>query len=474
MTSPVHKSDLFESLPAPWPEDLLPAIRSEVAASHRKLVVLDDDPTGTQTVHGVPVLTTWRHEELVGEFNNDLPCFYILTNTRAFPAAEAERINEEIARSLIDAAAQSSASHDFVVLSRGDSTLRGHFPVETDALGRTLNRGGAKVPPVLLVPYFEAGGRYTVNDVHYVAEDDVLIPASETPFAKDAAFGYRNSNLREWVEEKTGGRVKAADLTSISIHDLRVAGPDVVLGKLLSVSAGGVCIANAAAPRDLEVLAWAAIKAENSGSRPMYRTAAGFVAARLGLAAKALWRPGHQDSAETNGGLIIVGSHVAKTTCQLESLLASRNVERVEVSVETILDEEERGMVLRHAVEQANAGISAGRDVVVFTSRALVTGSGAEESLAIGKRISEALVELLSRIEARPRYLIAKGGITSSDLATHALDVKRAMVLGQILPGVPVWELGAESKFPGLPYVVFPGNVGGPDWLAEAADRFNP
>ena len=129
-------------------------------------------------------------------------------------------------------------------------------------------------------------------------------------------------------------------------------------------------------------------------------------------------------------------------------------------------------MVLCRVVEQANAGIRAGRDVVVFTSRPQVIGNGAEASLAIGSQVSAALVELLRAIEVQPRYLIAKGGITASDLATHGLGVKRAMVLGQILPGVPVWELGAETKFPGLPYVVFPGNVGWPEALAAAVNKF--
>jgi uncharacterized protein YgbK (DUF1537 family) len=177
--------------------------------------------------------------------------------------------------------------------------------------------------------------------------------------------------------------------------------------------------------------------------------------------------------AGVRGGHIIVGSYVPKTTTQLESLLARSDVERVEISVEEILDAARRATVLRRAVEQANAGIRDGRDVVVFTSRKLVTGNGAEASLAIGNQVSEALVELLQRIEARPRYLIAKGGVTSSDLATRGLGVKRAMVLGQILPGIPVWELGAETKFPGLPYVVFPGNVGGPEALTEAVNQFN-
>jgi len=494
MSGGVNKAELFASLPPVWPEDLLPRIREGVAKSRRKVVVLDDDPTGTQTVYDVPVLTTWQPEELAREFANDLPCFYLLTNTRAFPPAEAVRINQEIARNLTKAAMRSAGRNDFVVVSRSDSTLHGHFPAETDALGRTLMGGGTQKPPVLLVPYFEAGGRYTVKDVHYVAEGEELVPAAETPFARDAAFGYRHSNLCAWVEEKTGGTVRAAEVRSISLDDLRVAGPDAVKAQLLSLREGEVCIANAAAPRDLEVLAWAALQAESAGSRVLYRTAASFVAARLGLAPRELWQPimvgrvaprapqsqvelgAHGVTRPTNGtgGLTIVGSYVPKTTTQLERLLVRGAVERVEIPVEKILDAPQRGMLLRHAVEQANAGIRAGRDVVVFTSRTLVTGHGAEASLAIGHQVSEALVELLRGIEAQPRYLIAKGGITSSDLATRGLGVKRTMVMGQILPRIPVWELGAETKFPGLPYVVFPGNVGGPDALADAVNKFHP
>lgn len=472
MISSVSKSGLFASLPAPWPEDLSSSVRAGVASSRRKLVVLDDDPTGTQTVYGVPVLTTWGTGELKREFANDAPCFYLLTNTRAIPAVEAARINREIARNLAAAAAE-SGGHDFVVVSRSDSTLRGHFPVETDALGQALT-GGARTPPVLLVPYFDAGGRYTVNNIHYVAEGDTLVPAAGTPFARDTAFGYRNSDLCEWVEEKTGGRIKAADVRCITLDDLRVAGPDAVTSKLLALRDGDVCIANAAAPRDLDVLAWAALQAENAGSRMIYRTAASFVAARLGLLPRELWRPDRRVQSERNGGLVIVGSHVPKTTLQLESLLATGSAEGVGISVECILDPSRRRAVLEQATKRIDATIRTGRNVVAFTSRDLVTGTGADENLAIGSRVSEALVELLKGVVSTPRFLIAKGGITSSDLATRGLGVKRSLVLGQILPGVPVWELGVETRFPGLPYVVFPGNVGGPDALAEASSLFNP
>ena len=39
--------------------------------------------------------------------------------------------------------------------------------------------------------------------------------------------------------------------------------------------------------------------------------------------------------------------------------------------------------------------------------------------------------------------------------------------MGQIQPGIPVWKLGPESRFPGLPYIIFPGNVGSDDTLKK-------
>jgi uncharacterized protein YgbK (DUF1537 family) len=237
--------------------------------------------------------------------------------------------------------------------------LRGHYPLETDVLAEELGPFAATI----LIPYFEAGGRYTVGDVHYVAEGDALVPAAETPFARDAAFGYRSSNLRDYIEEKT--------------------------------------------------------------------------------------------------------------TAQVDALLTNPELERVEICVADILQPECKAAELMRVVGQTNQSLAAGRDVVVLTSRQLITGQNAAGSLDIGAKVSDALVEVVRRLEVRPRYLIAKGGITSSDLATRGLGVKRARVLGQILPGVPVWELGSETKFPGLPYVVFPGNVGGPEALLDAVQKLN-
>ena len=465
-TQPMPKEALLASLPRPWPESLLPTIQQQLAAGQRSLIVLDDDPTGTQTVYDLPVLTEWTVATLRAELALGTPTFYLLTNSRSLPLPAAQELNAEIGRNLL--AAAQATGRDFAVVSRSDSTLRGHYPGETDALTAAL---GQQVDATLIIPFFLEGGRFTINDVHYVAEGDQLVPAAATPFARDAAFGYHNSDLRAWVEEKTAGRVAAAAVASITIDDVRLGGPDAVAQKLLNLPTGAVCIVNCAGTRDMEVFVSGLLKAEAAGRHFLYRTAATFVQVRAGLAPRALLTAADLNLPTTGGGLIVVGSYVPKSTTQLNALLAQPDLVQVEVNVDALLDDgQQAGEVARTIAVTTNA-LQRGQDVVVYTSRRLITGADAVSSLAIGQRVSASLVALVQGLGVRPRYLIAKGGITSSDLATKALGVKRALVRGQILPGIPLWEVGVESRYPGLVYVVFPGNVGGDDALVQARQK---
>ncbi|MGH7944103.1 MAG: four-carbon acid sugar kinase family protein [Opitutaceae bacterium] len=451
------------ALPPIAPGNPREAIRAAVAANPRhKIVVLDDDPTGTQTVHDIPVLTTWAAGTLASEFAGPFPCFYILTNSRSLAPAAARAVNLEIARNLKSAA----GGREFTIISRSDSTLRGYFPLETDALEDGLGPFDATI----LIPYFEAGKRYTIGDVHYVGEGDTLVPAADTPFARDASFGYSKSNLREWVEEKTAGRVRADNVASISIEELR--DPDgrateKVVARLMELPRGAVCVVNACHSHDMLQFAAAALRVESAGRRLLFRTAAEFVMARIGLEPRPLLTAAELQIPREGGGLIIAGSYVPKTTQQLERLFALGRVQRIELSVDAMLAPERGAAEIARVQQEVHTALSAGHDVAVFTSRVLVTGSSSELSLEIGTHVSSALVSLVRTLAVRPRYLVAKGGITSSDLATRGLGLKRAMVQGQLLPGVPVWRAGDETLFPGLCYVVFPGNVGGPDALVE-------
>ncbi len=440
------------ALPPEYPNPLLDTIRSAFIKSDKTIVVLDDDPTGTQTSYAATVITSWRPEEIKAELDKKPSVLFILTNSRSLPEQEAILLSRDIGQNLNIAVKESG--REIVVISRSDSTLRGHFPAEVDALAETLGMGYAIR---VLVPAFIEGGRYTIGDVHYLAENRQLIPVSDTSFARDKVFGYKNANLKNWVEEKTKGSIKAAEVISVSLEDIRIEGPEKVAGIFMSCKEGKVVIINAAGYRDLEVVALASILAEQNGKTILFRSSATFVPIRAGMESGVPFKPSNPHQAKGSGSLIMVGSYVPKTTQQLNELLAEKTHNSIEVNVVAVLNEKERAETI---IEQINQWLAADEKVLVFTSRTLQEGHDDESNLRINARISDFLVSIIKGITVRPRYILAKGGITSSDLASKGLDVKSAKILGPVIPGVPVWQLGAESRFPGMYYIVFPGNVG--------------
>jgi uncharacterized protein YgbK (DUF1537 family) len=460
------KDYTLASLPPEWPQALMPDIRICLNVKAKKVVVLDDDPTGTQTVHGIHVLTEWPVPSLASELSSDAPAFYILTNSRSLGLDDAQAMHREIGANLKAAAGQVGVEME--VVSRSDSTLRGHFPGETDVLAQAL---GLESPPYLIIPFFLEGGRYTIGNIHYAAEGDVLVPAAQTSYAQDAVFGYAHSDLREWVEEKTGRRIPVHKVACIPLEILRRGEAGEVTRILTSLEPGSACIVNAASYRDMEVFVIGLLAAEAQGSVFLPRTAASFVRVRAGISPQPLLEYKDLTVGNTHGGLFIVGSYVPKTTAQVQRLYKETSSERIEVNVEHLLDEETGPTQIQAAVESADGHLAAGRDVVVFTSRDLVKGADLQSNLQIGRRVSDSLIAIVRGIRHQPRYLVAKGGITSSDIATKGLEVQRALVMGQVLPGVPVWRLGEESRYPGMPYIVFPGNVGELDALVQIQKR---
>ena len=458
--------ETLAGLPPEWPEDPAPTIRAAIAGRGEKAVVIDDDPMGTQSVANVALLAEWPVPAIVDELRNGLRGVFLLTNSRSMPLGEAVDTVSRAGRNLRDALARAGESP--VVISRIDSTLRGHYPAEADALAEVFGRESALQ---VVVPFFFQGGRYTIDDVHYLAQGDRLTPVGRTEFARDAAFGYRSSNVREWVEEKTNGRIPAAQVAAVSLEDIRVGGPERVAERLLEMRGVRVCFPNAASMRDIEVFALGTILAEERGARFFFRSSASFLQVRGGLESRPLLAAADLEGAEGDGGLIVVGSHVNVSTNQVAHLLERQEVVGVEVSVENLLDEATRSEEIARVAETMNGGLRRGLDVAVFTSREPFLTLGGDASLLAGSRISSGLADIIRQISTPPRYLIAKGGITSYDVATRSLDVKRATCIGQMLPGVPVWELGESSKFPGLKYVAFPGNLGEPDWLSQAVAK---
>lgn len=463
----LSKEHVMKSLPAEWPMDLTNDIIKLNESNKKPLVVLDDDPTGTQTVHDIDVLTEWNVNSLIVQFRKKPKCFFILTNSRALSSEKASALVVDICRNL-QTAAKSADNTEFTVVLRGDSTLRGHFPEESDAVVSILG----DIDACIICPFFLQGGRFTIGDVHYVAESDRLVPAGDTEFAKDSAFGYKSSNLKEWVEEKTQGRIAARTVNSVSIELLRKGGPDAVCEHLCRLEKGSTCIVNAASETDMAVFAAGMILAELKGKRFLCRTAASFVSARVGITSRPPVLPKDLGiHKEKTGGLIVVGSYVPKTTKQVEELKVQfgHALRWIEISVDKVAmkSSEDREQQINQAAELADTFLNARADTVIMTSRELISGKTPAESLDINFKVSSALVEIVRRITTKPRYILAKGGITSSDIATKALEAKRAKIVGQALAGVPLWQLGGESRHPGVPYIVFPGNVGDHRALAE-------
>lgn len=437
------------------------------------IVVLDDDPTGTQSVHGLPVLTRWGVDDLRWAFAQDTLAVYVLTNTRSLDPEEAGARNAEVVRNARDAA----GDRPLVFASRGDSTLRGHYPLEPGVIDRTLqDLGEPGIDGIVIVPAFPDAGRVTVGGVHYMRSGDEYTPVAETEFARDATFGYRSSDLPAWVEEKTDGAVPAADVTVIDLPLLRGGDVASVTARLLEARSAAPIVVDAEAEEDLRVLSLALIDAERQGRRFVYRVGPPFVRARIGLEERPPLGEGElRVGTDAPGGLVVVGSHVALTTRQLDALIESRPDARViELDVDAILDADTREATVGRAVDTIVEGL-AGNDVVLHTSRLLRVSGDPAESLAIAREVSAAIVRCVSSTLARsaPRFVVAKGGITSSDVASFGLGIHRAVVRGPMLPGlVSLWEpVGGPAA--GIPYIVFAGNVGQDGSLAEVVHRLS-
>ncbi len=442
---------------------LLEEIREINRMHGHTFVVLDDDPTGTQTMHDVPVVTTWSIEPLTDLFNEKCPVFYILTNSRSLSPKEAGNLVKKITRNL--EVASDNTNRNYKLILRSDSTLRGHHPEEMDAV---LDVWTEEPDLKIVHPAFIEGERYTFRRVHYAKEGNRYIPCGETQFARDPSFGYNSSNLYDWIIEKTNGQVSSEQITSFTVDALREESLDELTHRIREIDKGNYLISDALAYSDIDTFCLALLKSQRSF---IARTGASFVASICGIEPRELLDYSELKYQSENGGLIIAGSFVEKTTRQINSLIAKTDIVGKVLDVRKLLQLPDTKDYLQQLADSLQTHLINKEDVLVYTSREIVTAGEIADNLDIGKKISTFISDLVGTLSVTPSYLIAKGGITSSDIATKSLAVKRARIMGQILPGIPVWELGKESKYPGMPYIIFPGNVGDDKALLTAYKR---
>jgi uncharacterized protein YgbK (DUF1537 family) len=445
------------------------------AADGLVLGVLDDDPTGSQAVHGVQVVTALEEEAYAAALAGPAATCFVLTNTRSLDEPAAAGVNVRAARGLVSVAERRGTRVQLV--SRSDSTLRGHVMAEVAAL-ESVRRAtaGRGYDGVLLVPAFLEAGRLTAGDIHWARAGGRLVPVGETEFARDAAFGYRASNLRDFVAEKSGGTIRRDDVASIGLADIRLGGPERVRELLAGARDGRWVVVNATEYSDLEAVAAGVLIAERAGSSFLFRTGPSFVRALAGLDPRAplrgadIWPAGGPPPG--GHGLVVVGSHVGQTSRQLAALRARGGIASVELDVPAVVAGRE---VAADTARQVIAALHDG-DVLLYTSRAVATGTDGAGSLAIARTVSAALSRIAGQaLAARPAWIVAKGGITSHDIAQQGLGIRRAEVAGQLFPGVIslLRPLDAAPGAMGVPYVVFAGNVGDDETLADVVSILN-
>lgn len=246
-------------------------LQKEIEANNKKIVVLDDDPTGVQTVHDISVYTNWTKDSIRQGFEEENNLFYVLTNSRGFTVEQTTKAHNEIAE-IVDEVAKERGK-EYIFISRSDSTLRGHYPLETTLLKESYEKNTGKViDGEIMCPFFKEGGRFTIDNVHYVKYGEELVPANETEFAKDKTFGYIAATMPEYIEEKTKGAYKAEDVTCISLEDIRNVNIDKIEAQLMEVKDFNKIIVNAVDYVDVKVFCIALYRAMAKGKVFMFRT----------------------------------------------------------------------------------------------------------------------------------------------------------------------------------------------------------
>ncbi|TVP60654.1 MAG: four-carbon acid sugar kinase family protein [Nodularia sp. (in: Bacteria)] len=438
-----------------------------------KIIVLDDDPTGSQTVHSCLLLMQWDVDTLRFGLQDDSPIFFVLTNTRSLPPESATSVTREVCQNLKLALAAENVT-DFLVVSRSDSTLRGHYPIETDAIAQELGPFDAH----FLVPAFfvgesseTEGGRITRDSVHYLIIDGVPTPVHETEFAHDSVFSYHHSYLPKYVDEKTQGLISADSVTRFVLNDIRAGS----LERLLKLSNNQCAVVDGETQSDLNSFAVDVLTAASQGKRFLFRSAASILTALAALPPQPIAAENMAEYVrEGKPGAVIVGSHVKKTTQQLQALLQVEGTAGIEVDVARLLDDgvKESAQLLTEILEKIKAVHNAGQTPVVYTSRQELTFKDVKTRLDFGVKVSSLLMDIVRGLPSDIGFLISKGGITSNDVLSTGLCLNSARLLGQVLAGCSmVITTSDHPQFANLPVVLFPGNVGDADALGTVYKR---
>lgn len=264
-------ANILQSFPQVNENDIDQLLNVEISRNRRKMIVIADDSFGTQTLDGTSVFTDWSIDNIRKGFLENRGMFFILTNSRGMSANKSEHVHQEIIAAIF--AVSVELNIPFQIYSRSDSTLRGHYPMETETLGKGLALGGCEIDGEIICPFFKEAGRFTIGNTHYVKVGDELVPCAETEYAKDMTFSYVHSDIPQYVEEKTKGEHKADTVICIPVAMLRACAYDEIVQRLLLARRFAKVCVNAVDYCDLKVFAIAYYRALAKGRHFLIRGA---------------------------------------------------------------------------------------------------------------------------------------------------------------------------------------------------------
>ncbi len=410
-----------------------------------KTIVLDDDPTGTQCATGVTVLLRWNVDSIV-KVLRDADSVYIQTNSRALSQSDAVALTKSIK---VDGdAAGAILGEEIEYVLRGDSTLRGHVFTETEVFLNGKNS-------ILFLPAYPDVGRTTIDGVHYVRIEGKNKRADQTEFAHDPVFSFKTSTMVDFVTEKSeriGFHFSLADVRD---------GAESLSQKFAAVSPGNVIVPDAENDADIEIIS-DAVKILRASAAPLVvRSAAPLAASLAGVRSKALLKAPLKTG--TFATLLVAGSHTEGATKQLAQISARWGDPEL-VSTDAAMRSPKSAAEM--VIEGARVKIAERNFAIVASERVRLAE---HNTLEHGGKVMEAIIFSVQGLCAYVDVVVAKGGITSAEVARAGIGANEGWVLGQILPGISIWRV-QDRNGRELLYVVVPGNVGDPDTLMKVLE----
>ena len=437
-----------------------------------KVIVIDDDPTGSQTVNNCLLLLKWDYSTLIKGFKSKSNLFFILANTRSLSENDAKLRLVEICNALKKVISKESYKEEYIFVSRGDSTLRGHNFLEPKIMNDCLGPFDA----TFHIPAFIEGKRMTIDGDHFVDN----VPVSQTIFAKDKIFGYKTSNVKQLLFQKCKSQIKFNDIQNLKISELKVLESkekNIVFNKIRNLKENSHVIVDIENYTQLKKFSLS-IKKLIKQKKFLFRTAASFISSISAVKDNPKEPFFYSLIRRTNSekkflpGFLLIGSYVELSTIQLNNLLEISNCNPVELDVFEFFkitssdnNQKRRNLFKNKFLKEIRFSFEKGKTPVLFTSRKLIS-LDSSELLNFYNLLACFIAELVADLKYEIGYLISKGGITTNLILSNGLNADYVYLEGQIFKGISVvtYDLKNDEK---LPIVTHPGNIGTEDSLVN-------